>query len=160
MASVTERRLQANGLTFNLAEAGSGPPVLLLHGEPTWSFLYRKMIPPLVEAGHRLAQERVRAVRSFRCLQVIRGFKIPLVDFLGVHEVQNVQRLRLLQGSGLEVVLGEHDELAAFVFVALDEVLPRHWFALRLAHAFVVHRRFVLRMEQPEPGTMVADCTV
>jgi haloalkane dehalogenase len=27
--------------------------VLLLHGEPSWSFLYRKMIPPLVAAGHR-----------------------------------------------------------------------------------------------------------
>ncbi|BDI61188.1 haloalkane dehalogenase [Qipengyuania nanhaisediminis] len=30
-----------------------GPPVLLLHGEPSWSFLYRKMIPPLVDAGLR-----------------------------------------------------------------------------------------------------------
>ena len=29
------------------------PPVLLLHGEPTWSFLYRKMIPVIVAAGHR-----------------------------------------------------------------------------------------------------------
>lgn len=29
-------------------------PVLLLHGEPSWSYLYRKMIPPLVDAGHRV----------------------------------------------------------------------------------------------------------
>ena len=29
------------------------PPVLLLHGEPSWSFLYRKMIPTLVDAGLR-----------------------------------------------------------------------------------------------------------
>jgi haloalkane dehalogenase len=28
-------------------------PVLLLHGEPSWSFLYRHMIPVLVDAGHR-----------------------------------------------------------------------------------------------------------
>jgi haloalkane dehalogenase len=28
-------------------------PVLLLHGEPSWSFLYRKMIPVIVDAGHR-----------------------------------------------------------------------------------------------------------
>jgi haloalkane dehalogenase len=28
-------------------------PVLLLHGEPSWSYLYRKMIPVLVAAGHR-----------------------------------------------------------------------------------------------------------
>ena len=29
-------------------------PVLLMHGEPSWSYLYRKMIPPLVAAGYRV----------------------------------------------------------------------------------------------------------
>lgn len=29
-------------------------PVLLLHGEPSWSYLYRRMIPILVAAGHRV----------------------------------------------------------------------------------------------------------
>jgi haloalkane dehalogenase len=29
------------------------PPVLLLHGEPSWSYLYRHMIPPIVSAGLR-----------------------------------------------------------------------------------------------------------
>ena len=29
-------------------------PVLMLHGEPSWSYLYRKMIPILVAAGHRV----------------------------------------------------------------------------------------------------------
>jgi haloalkane dehalogenase len=32
----------------------TSPPVLLLHGEPSWSYLYRKMILPLVEEGHRV----------------------------------------------------------------------------------------------------------
>lgn len=31
-----------------------GPTLLLLHGEPTWSYLYRKMIPPLAAAGFRV----------------------------------------------------------------------------------------------------------
>ncbi|MBD2841885.1 haloalkane dehalogenase [Erythrobacter rubeus] len=31
-----------------------GPLVLLMHGEPSWSYLYRSMIPPLVEAGFRV----------------------------------------------------------------------------------------------------------
>lgn len=31
-----------------------GRPVLLLHGEPTWSYLYRKMIGPLADAGYRV----------------------------------------------------------------------------------------------------------
>jgi pimeloyl-ACP methyl ester carboxylesterase len=30
-----------------------GRPVVLLHGNPTWGYLYRNFIPPLVEAGHR-----------------------------------------------------------------------------------------------------------
>jgi haloalkane dehalogenase len=29
-------------------------PVLMLHGEPSWCYLYRKMIPPVVAAGHRV----------------------------------------------------------------------------------------------------------
>ena len=40
-------------------------PVLLFHGEPTWSYLYRKMIPGLVDAGHRvLAPDLVGFGRS------------------------------------------------------------------------------------------------
>lgn len=33
---------------------GGAAPVLMLHGEPSWSFLYRKMIPPVAAAGHRV----------------------------------------------------------------------------------------------------------
>ena len=32
----------------------SAAPILCLHGQPTWSYLYRKMIPILVAAGHRV----------------------------------------------------------------------------------------------------------
>jgi haloalkane dehalogenase len=47
--------LEWDGLrTHYLDEGPKGAPVaLLLHGEPTWSYLYRKMIPPLVAAGYR-----------------------------------------------------------------------------------------------------------
>lgn len=34
--------------------AKSGPTVLLLHGEPSWSYLYRKMIPIVAQAGFRV----------------------------------------------------------------------------------------------------------
>ena len=33
---------------------GAAETILLLHGEPTWSYLYRKMIPGLVQAGYRV----------------------------------------------------------------------------------------------------------
>ena len=41
------------------------PPILLMHGEPSWSFLYRKMIPVLVDAGLRaIAPDLVGCGRS------------------------------------------------------------------------------------------------
>jgi haloalkane dehalogenase len=45
----------AGGLRMAYVEAGpaDGPPVLLLHGEPSWSFLYRKVMPVLADAGLR-----------------------------------------------------------------------------------------------------------
>lgn len=43
------------GLRMHYVDEGprDGEPVLLLHGEPSWSYLYRKMIPILVDAGLR-----------------------------------------------------------------------------------------------------------
>ena len=44
------------GLRMNYVDDGpaDAPPVLLMHGEPSWSFLYRKMIPIITAAGHRV----------------------------------------------------------------------------------------------------------
>lgn len=44
-----------DGLRMHYVDVGdaSAPPVLLLHGMPTSSYLYRAMIPPLLEAGYR-----------------------------------------------------------------------------------------------------------
>lgn len=41
------------GMRLAHVDEGDGPPVLMLHGEPTWGFLYRKVMRPLLEAGHR-----------------------------------------------------------------------------------------------------------
>lgn len=42
-----------DGLQLAHLDEGEGSPVLFLHGEPTWSFLWRKVIPPVREAGFR-----------------------------------------------------------------------------------------------------------
>src|SRR5436305_14338045 len=41
------------GLRLAHVDEGDGPPVLFFHGEPTWSFLWRKVIPPVRDAGYR-----------------------------------------------------------------------------------------------------------
>ncbi len=43
----------SDGLRMAHVDVGSGPTVLLLHGEPSWGYLYRRMVPVLVEAGFR-----------------------------------------------------------------------------------------------------------
>ena len=43
-----------DGLRLAHVDAGAGAPVLMLHGEPTWGYLWRKVAVPLVEAGRRV----------------------------------------------------------------------------------------------------------
>ena len=47
-----------DGTPVRLARVDEGPddghPVVLLHGEPTWGFLWRDVLPPLIDAGHRV----------------------------------------------------------------------------------------------------------
>ena len=51
------RYAEQNGLRMHYVDEGAGDPVLLLHGEPTWAYLYRKMIPPLAEVARVLAPD-------------------------------------------------------------------------------------------------------
>jgi haloalkane dehalogenase len=47
------RYRDVDGLRLAHLDEGSGPPVVFLHGEPTWSFLWRNVIPPVRDAGFR-----------------------------------------------------------------------------------------------------------
>jgi haloalkane dehalogenase len=49
--------LDQDGLRMHYLDEGAGEPVLCLHGEPTWSFLYRKMIPALAGVGRVVAPD-------------------------------------------------------------------------------------------------------
>ncbi|HWK18640.1 MAG TPA: haloalkane dehalogenase [Solirubrobacteraceae bacterium] len=44
---------ELDGLRLAHLDEGEGRPVVFVHGEPTWSFLWRKVIPPVLDAGHR-----------------------------------------------------------------------------------------------------------
>jgi haloalkane dehalogenase len=51
------RYVEQDGLRMHYVDEGAGDPVLLLHGEPTWSFLYRKLIPPLARIARCVAPD-------------------------------------------------------------------------------------------------------
>jgi haloalkane dehalogenase len=45
---------EIDGLRLHYLDEGEGDPVVCFHGEPSWSFLYRHMLPPLVAGGSRV----------------------------------------------------------------------------------------------------------
>lgn len=53
-----------HGLRMAYVETGAGDPILCLHGEPSWSYLYRGMMPPLSAAGRVIAVDLIGFGRS------------------------------------------------------------------------------------------------
>ena len=89
-----------HGGTLRMAWVEAGPPsgevVLLLHGEPSWSFLYRKMIPVLADAGfHAVAPDLVGFGRSDKPTEIsdytyarqVEWTRALVFDVLNLHDV-------------------------------------------------------------------------
>lgn len=84
---------------FRMAFIDEGPrqgqTLLLLHGEPVWSFLYRRMIPGFVEAGYRVvAPDLIGFGRSDkptnRAAYTYAGHVAWLKEFLAVQELSDL----------------------------------------------------------------------
>jgi haloalkane dehalogenase len=45
---------EVGGLRMHYVDEGEGQPVVCFHGEPSWAYLYRHMLPPLVASGRRV----------------------------------------------------------------------------------------------------------
>jgi len=84
------------GLRTHYVDVGAGPRVLLcLHGEPTWSYLYRRMIAPFADAGWRvIAPDLPGFGRSdkptdegFYTFDMHRDFLLDFVERLGLRGI-------------------------------------------------------------------------
>ncbi|MBZ0277921.1 MAG: haloalkane dehalogenase [Anaerolineae bacterium] len=63
--SYAPQYVEVNGLRLHYVDEGEGAETFLcLHGEPSWSFLYRKMIPILAQQGRVIAPDLVGFGRS------------------------------------------------------------------------------------------------
>lgn len=89
--------LELQGLQVHYVDEGQGDPVLCLHGEPSWSYLYRRLVP-LIAQGHRaLAMDFVGFGRSDKLSE--RGdysFQLHLSILKGFVEALDLQRLTLV----------------------------------------------------------------
>jgi pimeloyl-ACP methyl ester carboxylesterase len=88
--------LEWQGLRVHYLDEGKGARTLLcLHGEPTWSYLYRKMIPPFLAAGYRvIAPDFLGFGRSdkpededFYTFEMHRNFLLHVIEKL---QLQNI----------------------------------------------------------------------
>jgi haloalkane dehalogenase len=64
------RYVEQDGLRLHYLDEGRGAPVLLLHGEPTWSYLYRTVIPELTPTCRAIAPDYLGFGRSDKPLRV------------------------------------------------------------------------------------------
>ena len=62
--------IEQDGLRLHYLDEGKGEPVLLLHGEPTWSYLYRRVIPPVAGVARAIAPDYFGFGRSDKPLEI------------------------------------------------------------------------------------------
>ena len=91
------RYVEQDGLRMHYVDEGEGDPVLCLHGEPTWSFLYRKMIPGLSGVARAVAPDYFGFGRSDKPTD--RGwytFDRHYASILGLVELLELTRLTVV----------------------------------------------------------------
>ncbi len=95
---MTERRVSVNGVSLHLVERGSGFPVLLLHGFPDSSRLWREQLGALAGAGYRVIapdlrgfglSDKPRETSAYGMGSII-GDLESLLDVLGVERANVV----------------------------------------------------------------------
>jgi haloalkane dehalogenase len=146
-------------LRVHYVDEGRGPTVLLMHGEPSWSYLYRTMIPVLVDAGLRcVAPDLVGFGRSdkpvertaYTYARHVEWMRAALLDELGLTDVTLVgQDWGGLIGLRL---VGEHPDrfgrvVAANTFLPTGDTPP--------GDAFLAWQRFSQETPDFAVGTIV-----
>src|SRR5687768_2478054 len=103
------------------------------------------------------AQQRVRLLAALGGEEEVRGLEEARIDLVFLHEVDDVDDLRRLEGGRLEVLVGHHDELALGVLVSLDDLAPGNRLSVGGADALVLDRREVFFVEHPEAEVVRSD---
>ena len=147
-----------DGLRLAHLDEGDGPPVVFLHGEPTWSFLWRKVIPPVRDAGFRcIAPDLPGFGRSDKPTEI--GWYsydrhveaiAPLLDELDLREATVV--VHDWGGPiGLRLAV-EHPDRIARIVVLDTGLFTGHQ---KMSEAWIAFRNFVERTEDLPVGFLV-----
>lgn len=98
IAAVPRRRIEGDGVTLSVLDEGEGPAVLLLHGFPDSSYVWRKQVPALLGAGLRVIapdlrgfgeSDRPGSVEDYGVVHSVRD-AIVILDALGIERARVV----------------------------------------------------------------------
>lgn len=155
------RYADLDGLRMAYVDEGprAADPVLLLHGEPSWSYLYRHMIPPLLAEGHRVvAPDLIGFGRSDKPVARDAHTYAAHVAWITtlVVDVLGLQRITLFCQDwggliGLRVVAAHPDRFAALVVA--NTGLPTG--AQQMSEAFLAWQRYSQTVEDFPVGAML-----
>jgi haloalkane dehalogenase len=115
--------VEVNGLRIHYVDVGAGNPILCLHGEPTWSFLYRKMIPTLAEAGRVIAPDLVGFGKSDKYTEMeeysIQMHHDVLVGFIQALDLREITLVCQDWGGilGLRIAMEHQERFARLVIM-------------------------------------------
>ena len=92
------RRIEGDGVTLAVRDEGKGDPVLLLHGFPDSSRLWRHQIPALVGAGMRAIAPDLRGFGEYGRPERVEDYRIgrSVADMLALLDALEIARTRLV----------------------------------------------------------------
>ena len=154
-----------DGVRIHYIDEGDGDPVLMIHGQPTWSYLYRNIIPPIAETHRAIALDlmgfglsdkpshkeysfasHTRIVRGFieelglkRLTLVLHDWGGPIGLDYAVNHQENMKGLVLMNSS----VNTNFKVPLAFRIVFRSPVLSD--FLVRRLHVFALALKFGVR---------------
>jgi pimeloyl-ACP methyl ester carboxylesterase len=116
------RRVAAAGVTLAVLDEGEGPPVLLLHGFPDSSRVWRRQVPVLVEAGLRVIALDLRGFGNSDRPEGVDAYRVrhSVADMLAVLDDLEIQRAHVV---GHDWGAGVAWALAAFVPARVDRLV-------------------------------------
>ena len=104
------RRIEGDGVTLSVVDEGAGQPVVLLHGFPDSSYVWREQIPALVAAGKRVVAPDLRGFGESDRPQEVEAYRMShlVADVVAVLDALEIDRADVVGhdwGAGLAWVL-------------------------------------------------------
>lgn len=98
MSEITHRFIETNGIRMHLAEAGSGPLVLLVHGFPELWYSWRHQLLALADAGYHAVAPDVRGYGETDAPQEIESYRLLnlAADIVGILDASGEQQAVLV----------------------------------------------------------------